>query len=114
MTDAMIESLLPLHPDAFRILVILGRGERHGYALVKEIDADPGRVGRIMPANLYRRMRSMKEQGLIEESGERPDPALDDERRRYFRVTALGAEVARAEARRLEALLASARDVLPI
>ena len=62
-----------------------------------------------MPANLYRRIRTLAEQGLIEESEERPDPELDDERRRYFRVTPFGEQVARAEARRLEALLDVAR-----
>lgn len=108
----MIDKLLPLHPEAFRILLVLRAGERHGYALVKELERDPGRPGRVMPANLYRRIRTLLDQGLIEESDHRPDPELDDERRRYFRVTELGEEVARAEARRLEALLASAGDLL--
>jgi DNA-binding PadR family transcriptional regulator len=104
--------LLPLHPEAFRILVVLRGGERHGYAIVKELERDPGRPGRVLPANLYRRIRWLVERGLIEESEERPDPELDDERRRYFRVTALGEAVVRAEAHRLAELLAGARDLL--
>jgi DNA-binding PadR family transcriptional regulator len=101
---------LPLHPEAFRILLVLRGQELHGYAIVKELERDPGRPGRVLPANLYRRIRTLSEQGLIEETeglGE-----AEDERRRYFRVTALGESVARAEAARLEALLAGARDLL--
>lgn len=112
MGSERVESFLPLHPDAFRILVALRREERHGYSLIKELEADPGRPGNLLPANLYRRIRTLLEQGLIEESDDRPDPALDDDRRRYFSVTALGESVVRAEARRLEALLAGAGDLL--
>lgn len=112
MTEQAIERLLPLHPEAFRILVVLRDQEMHGYALVKELERDPGRPGRVLPANLYRRIRSLLEQGLIAESDARPDPDMDDERRRYFTVTPLGQSVARAEAHRLEALLAGARDLL--
>jgi DNA-binding PadR family transcriptional regulator len=107
-----LHDLLPLHPEAFRILLVLRSGEQHGYAIVKELERDPGHPGRVLPANLYRRIRWLLERGLIEESGRRPDPALDDERRRYFKVTVLGNEVARAEALRLEELLAGARDLL--
>jgi len=112
MTVSDSESFLPLHPEAFRILVVLRDGERHGYALVKELEDDPGRPGKVLPANLYRRIRTLLSQGLIAESGQRPDPELDDERRRYFEITALGERVARAEALRLEALLAGAGDLL--
>ena len=112
MSATLVEKLLPLHPEAFRILVVLRSGERHGYALVKELERDPGRPGRVLPANLYRRIRTLLEQGLITESDRRPDPDLDDERRRYFCVTDFGEEVARAEAARLQALLAGARDLL--
>ena len=83
--------------------------------IVKELEKDPGRPGKVLPANLYRRIRTLQEQGLIEETEARPDPELDDERRRYFAVTNHGMEVARAEARRLESLVmgARARDLLP-
>lgn len=112
MSREAIEALLPLHPEAFRILIVLRNGPAHGYALVKELERDPGRPGRVLPANLYRRMRTLLEQGLIAESERRPDPAVDDQRRRYFRITDLGESVARAEAERLQHLLAGAVDLL--
>ncbi len=112
MDETTVHKHLPMHPDSFRILVILRGGERHGYALVKELEADPTRPGTILPANLYRRIRTLLEQGLIEESSERPDPEEDDQRRRYFALTRLGEAVARAEARRLQGLLAHAGDLV--
>jgi DNA-binding PadR family transcriptional regulator len=112
MSEQSIERLLPLHPEAFRILIVLRSGELHGYAVVKELERDAGRPGPVLPANLYRRIRTLLEQGLIEEAESRPDPELDDERRRYFTITERGEAVARAEARRLRALLASAGDLV--
>ena len=111
MSD-QIDGFLPLHPEVFRILLVLRGGERHGYAVVKELERDPGRPGSVLPANLYRRIRTLLKQGLIRESGHRPDPELDDLRRRYFEVTPLGEQVARAEASRLQALLAGAADLV--
>jgi DNA-binding PadR family transcriptional regulator len=90
---------------------VLRGGERHGYAIVKELERDPGHPGRVMPANLYRRLRWLLEKGLIEESQSHRDAEVD-ERRRYFRLTRLGEDVARAEAHRLKALLAGAHDLL--
>ena len=58
------DGFLPLHPEAFRILVVLRNGERHGYSLVKELERNPGRPGKVLPANLYRRIRTLLEQGL--------------------------------------------------
>lgn len=107
-----VESFLPLHPNSFRILVALREEEQHGYALVKALEADPGVPGKIMPANLYRRIRTLHEQGLIAETDQRPDPEIDDERRRYFKVTPLGEAVARAEAVRLKSLVDQAADLL--
>ena len=110
MTDVDTARFLPLHPEAFRILVVLKDAELHGYALVKELERDPGRPGRVLPANLYRRIRTLLEQGLIEESQrDRPD---EDERRRYFAITSLGERVARDEAHRLQGLLAGAGSLL--
>lgn len=103
---------LPLHPEAFRILLVLRAGEKHGYAIVKELERDPGRPGRVLPANLYRRIRTLTEQGLIEVTEGLGEGEGEDERRRYFRVTPLGEAVAHAEALRLEGLLAGARDLL--
>jgi len=112
MDAATLDQHLPMHPDSFRILVILRSGERHGYALVKELEADSARPGTVLPANLYRRIRTLLEHELIEESNRRPDPEVDDQRRRYFALTKLGESVARAEARRLQGLLANAGDLV--
>lgn len=110
-TDAA-HTFLPLHPEAFRILLVLREGPAHGYAVVKMLEADPGRPGRVMPANLYRRMRTLLDQELIAEADPPADADADDPRRRYFRLTALGERVARAEAHRLLDLLAGAADLL--
>lgn len=103
-----IERHLPLKPLVFQILLALADGERHGWSLVREIQQRGG-FARIMPGNFYRTLRAMLADDLIEESGNRPNPELDDERRTYFAVTKLGERVAAAEARRLEVLVAEAR-----
>ncbi len=112
MSTPTVTDFLPLHPEAFRILVILEGGARHGYALVKELERDPGRPGRVLPANLYRRIRTLLEQGLIEETDAPADEQDEDERRRYFQVTPLGRDVVRAEADRMRELLVGAAAVL--
>lgn len=104
------EELLPLSPAVFHVLLALADAERHGYGIIKEVEArTEGRV-RLGPGTLYGSIKRMLEEGLIEESGERPDSALDDERRRYYRLTIFGRRVASAEAERLEGLVASARE----
>jgi DNA-binding PadR family transcriptional regulator len=109
------ESSKPLKPIVFDILVILAQGDRHGWSIVKALEDGPGQWRNILPGNLYRTLRDMKEKGFIEESDARPDPAEDDERRRYYRLSNLGRAVAVAEARRLERTLraADAVDLLP-
>ena len=103
------EELLPLTPAVFHILLALADGERHGYGVIKEVDArTEGRV-RLGPGTLYGSIKRMLAEGMIEESGERPDPELDDERRRYYRLTKFGRRVAVAEAERLSRLVSSAR-----
>lgn len=104
-----VQGFLPLHPEAFRILTVLHGQELHGYAIVKELERDPGRPGTVMPANLYRRLRTLLADGLLEETDGPADEDVD-ERRRYFAVTSLGREVAHAEARRMEGLLREARE----
>ena len=99
---------LPLKPLVFQVLLALADGERHGWALVRDAQQRGG-FERIMPGNFYRTLRAMLADGLIEESA-RARPASDDERRRYFRLTRFGAEVAAAEARRLEAVVIQARS----
>lgn len=104
------DSLLPLTPAIFNILLALADGERHGYSIMQEISAQTQGRLRIGPTTLYRSIKHMLEDGLIVETDERPDPAIDDERRRYYRLTDLGQRVAAAEARRLEQMLAVARS----
>lgn len=101
---------LPLHPFELRILLVLCEGKAHGYRIVKVIEERDAGWKRIFPANLYRRLRELLVAGLIVET-EGPAEA-DDPRRRYFRVTSLGREVARLEARRLSELAADARWLL--
>jgi DNA-binding PadR family transcriptional regulator len=105
------EELLPLAPAVFHILLSLGEGERHGYALKREIAQRTGGKLTLGAGVLYGSISKMLSQGLIEESDDRPDPHLDDERRRYYRITAFGRKVAQAEAARMRTLvdLASVR-----
>ena len=103
------DEMLPLSPAAFHVLLALAEGERHGYAIIKDVEARTGGRVRMGPGTLYGAVKRMLEEGLIEESDERPDAALDDERRRYYRLTAFGRRVAAAEAERLSGLVAAAR-----
>lgn len=100
---------LPLKPMEFHILLVLLERDVHGYALVKQLEERMAGTRKILPGALYRTLNRMADDGLIEESDWRPDPTLDDERRKYFRITELGRDVARAEAERLEALVTEAR-----
>lgn len=100
-----IDQHLPLAPAIFHMLVALGEGERHGYALKREIAKRTGGKINLGSGALYGSINKMLEKGLIEESDERPDEHLDDERRRYYRLTKLGLQVARAEAARLRELV---------
>jgi DNA-binding PadR family transcriptional regulator len=103
------EELLPLSPAAFHIMLALADSERHGYGIIKEVEGrTEGRV-RLGPGTLYGAIRRLEDEGLVEESDERPDASLDDERRRYYRLTAFGRRVAAAEAERLSQLVATAR-----
>jgi DNA-binding PadR family transcriptional regulator len=108
-TTGGIDHYLPLKPLVFQVLLALADGERHGWSLVRDVQQRGG-FGRVMPGNFYRTLRTMLAQGLIAESLDRPAAEDDDERRRYFRVTPLGARVARAEASRLEAVVLEARS----
>jgi DNA-binding PadR family transcriptional regulator len=105
-----LERLLPLTPAVFNILLALADGERHGYSIMQEITRQTQGKMRIGPTTLYRSIKHMLEDGLIVESDERPDPALDDERRRYYRLTTLGQRVAQAWISHLEETLVVARS----
>ncbi len=103
------EALLPLTPATFQIMLSLADGERHGYSILREVERNTDGKVKLGPTTLYRSIRQMLAAGLIEEAEERPDPTLDDERRRYYRLTGFGRQVALAEMRRLERLVAMAR-----
>lgn len=109
------DSLLPLKPVVFQVLLSLVDGERHGYALVQDIAERTAAKIDLEPGNLYRVLKSMLEEGVIEESERRPAPDRDDERRRYYRMTAFGRKVAMAEAARLDRIVedARARNLIP-
>src|SRR5262249_6555518 len=103
-------SLLPLPSAAFHILVALADGDRHGYAIMQDVAAGTGGRLKLNPGTLYTTIRRLLEQGLVVELDERPDPEEDDERRRYYRLTDMGRDVAKAEAARLQQALAFARQ----
>ena len=103
------ESLLPLTPGMFQVLIALADGEKHGYAVIKEVARRTGGEITLSAGTLYTIIRRFVQEGVIAESDARPDPALDDERRRYYRLTDFGRDVARADARRMEAALGMAR-----
>jgi DNA-binding PadR family transcriptional regulator len=101
--------MLPLTPAVFNILLALADGERHGYGIMREVEGRTGGEVRLGPGTLYGSIKRMLSDGLIEESDERPDPGLDDQRRRYYRMTDFGRRVAGAEAERLASLVNAAR-----
>ena len=105
-----VDSFLPLKPVVLQILLSLADGELHGYAITQNIAGRTSARMRIEPGNLYRALRTMLDDGLIQESDRRPAPDLDDERRRYYRITPLGRRVATAEIARLEAMVAEAKS----
>ncbi len=111
MTDSMKkpEDLLPLTPAVFHILLVLADGEKHGYAIMQDVATiSEGRV-KMGPGTLYGSIKRMLEAGLIEETGERIDHQLSDERRRYYQLTDFGRRVATAEAKRLANLMSAIR-----
>jgi DNA-binding PadR family transcriptional regulator len=102
-------SLLPLTPAVVHVLLALADEERHGYGIMKEVEGRTRGEVRLGPGTLYGAIRRMLADGLIEESDERPDAELDDQRRRYYRITDFGRRVAGAEAERLQDLVNTAR-----
>ena len=103
------ESLLPLPLATFHILVALADDDLHGYAVIKDVAARTGGALKLSAGTLYRSMDRMVQQGLIREVSSRLARDMDDERRRYYRITAFGREVAMAESRRLAQMLDLAR-----
>jgi DNA-binding PadR family transcriptional regulator len=105
----IIDDHLPLQPAVFHILMALSEDDRHGYAIIQDVTDRTAGAVRLSAGTLYRSIQRMLEDGLIVEIDERPDPEEDDERRRYYRITPFGRNVARAEAQRLIDLVKMAR-----
>jgi DNA-binding PadR family transcriptional regulator len=100
--------LLPLTPPVFHILLSLADEERHGYGIMRDVGRQTDGALQLGPGTLYGCLKRMLAAGLVEESDERPDPELDDERRRYYRMTPFGKRVVRAEAQRLAGAVTAA------
>jgi DNA-binding PadR family transcriptional regulator len=108
-TSREADTFLPLQPASFHILLALADADRHGYAIMQDVSERTDGALKLSAGTLYRSIQRMLEQGLIVEPRRRPAPVDDDERRRYYRITPLGAAVARAETERLADLLRMAR-----
>jgi DNA-binding PadR family transcriptional regulator len=104
-----LEGYLPLTPAVLDIMVALGDEELHGYAIMQEVRRRTDGQRRLAPGTLYRSLKQMEQRGWVAQSEERPEPSLDDERRRYYRLTEFGRRVALAEVERLEGLVGAAR-----
>jgi len=103
-----VDSFLPLPASAMHIIVAVAGGEKHGYAIMRDVEDLSGGAVTMGPGTLYGSIKRMIDQGLLTEVAERPDPDLDDERRRYYRLTDLGHRVGAAEQQRLSRLLSAA------
>ena len=103
------DTLLPLPPAVFHILMAVADEDRHGYAIIQEVRSRTNGGVRLSPGTLYRSIQRMLDDDLIVEVQDRPAPELDDERRRYYRITKTGRAVAREEANRLSELVRLAR-----
>jgi DNA-binding PadR family transcriptional regulator len=103
----------PLPPAVFHLLLALRDGEQHGYALMQHVEQLTDGTVHMGPGTLYGAIKRMLADGLIEETAERPDPALDDQRRRYYRITAAGERACADEVLRMETLLRNARRARP-
>ena len=108
--DFEVSDLLPLPSATFHILMALAEEDRHGYAIIQDVARRTGGELRLSAGTLYRSIQRMLEQGLVVETRDRPSPELDDERRRYYRITPFGSKVAKAEVTRLAKLVRLARS----
>ena len=113
--DPSIADLLPLPTATFHILIALADQDRHGYAVIQDVETRTNGAVRLSAGTLYRTLQRLLEQGLIVEVDERPAPEMDDQRRRYYRLTPFGREAAEAETTRLSMMieLAHARGLTP-
>lgn len=105
---------LPLTPAMLQVLLALADGDKHGYAVLKEVSRRSGGTVTLRTGTLYTVLKRFVDDGLVAETGERPDPSLDDERRRYYRLTERGRAVAIAETERLGEMVRQARTKLSL
>ena len=103
--------LLPLPVAQLHILLALATGDKHGYAIMREVEVLTAGSVTMGPGTLYGTVKKMLKAGIVEESDERPDPELDDQRRRYYRITGPGSRVLDAEVDRMERLARTARYI---
>ena len=118
MTDTLQnpEEFLPLTPAVFNILLALADNEKHGYGIMLEVEANTDGQVLMGPGTLYGSIKRMLTAGLIEESNERADPEMDDQRRKYYRLTDLGRSTLHMEAERLasQVMIAKVKNVLGV
>ena len=107
--EPAVGDFLPLSPAIHHILLALADQERHGYGIMLEVGRLTSGATKMGPGTLYGTLKRLLAAGLVDETGQRPDPELDDERRRYYRITRLGARVLQAETSRVSVLLYAAR-----
>ena len=105
----MVNEYLPLNHADFHIMLALGDEERHGYAIMLHVEELTQGEMKMGPGTLYTSIKRLLASGMIEESGERPDPEMDDQRRKYYKLTKLGRKVLTAEVQRMERMLRHAR-----
>ena len=106
----MTTSPTPLTPAVFHILLALSNGERHGYGIMKQVEADSQGKVPMGPGTLYGSIKRMLDAGLIKESDKRVDPEMDDERRIYYQITGVGAEALAAELERYKRIVSLAQE----
>ena len=109
MTDPSPSDFLPLPVAQLHILLALAAGEKHGYAIMSEVEALTEGAVTMGPGTLYGTVKRMLKSGLVKETDERPDPEMDDERRRYYRLTGLGVRILDSEVARMEQLARAAQ-----
>jgi DNA-binding PadR family transcriptional regulator len=112
MTANGLPATPQLSRNGLHVVLAIGSEERHGYAIMREVERLTDGTVRLGPGAIYTTIRKLVDDGLIEESEERPDPELDDQRRRYYRLTGLGRATAAAEIRRFERLVRASRPLL--